>query len=80
MSQASESVNDVWSAIWVSIVSEIWKHRNSIIFNRGVIDVSEVFASMQVKVWSWFVAKSNSVYFPYSSWVLNPLACMRLFH
>ncbi|XP_068466703.1 uncharacterized protein [Phaseolus vulgaris] len=52
MSQASESVNDVWSAIWVGIVSEIWKHRNSIIFNRGVIDVSEVFASMQVKLGS----------------------------
>jgi len=80
MSQTSESVNDVWSAIWVGIVSEIWKHRNSVIFNRGVEDVFEVFASMQVKVWSWIVAKSNSVYFPYSSWVLNPLACMRLLH
>ncbi|XP_068484829.1 uncharacterized protein [Phaseolus vulgaris] len=80
MSQASVSVNEVWSTIWVGIVSEIWKHRNSVIFNRGVADVSEVFALVQVKVWSWIYAKSRSAYFPYSSWVLNPLACMRLIH
>ncbi|XP_068471708.1 uncharacterized protein [Phaseolus vulgaris] len=50
MSQASVSVNEVWGTIWVGIVSEIWKHRNSVIFNRGVADVSEVFVSVQVKL------------------------------
>jgi len=45
LSQASVSVNDVWGAIWVGIVSEIWKHRNSIVFKGGVADVLEVFAS-----------------------------------
>jgi len=49
-----------------------------IIFNSGVADVSEVFASVQVKVWSWILAKSRFSYFPYSSWVLNHLDCMRL--
>jgi len=52
MSHASNSVNDVWRTIWVDIVSEIWKHRISVIFNKGVADVSEVFPSAQVKVWS----------------------------
>ncbi|XP_068477366.1 uncharacterized protein [Phaseolus vulgaris] len=51
MSQASVSVNDVWGSIWVGIVSEIWNIRNSVIFNSGMADVSEVFASMQVKCW-----------------------------
>ncbi|XP_068497922.1 uncharacterized protein [Phaseolus vulgaris] len=50
MSQTSVSVNKVWGTIWVGIVSKIWKHRNSVIFNRGVADVSEVFASVQVKI------------------------------
>ncbi len=50
MSQASVSVNDVWGLIWVGIVSEIWNIRNSVIFKSGVADVSEVFASVQVKV------------------------------
>jgi len=34
-------------------VSEIWKHRNNVIFNRGKADVTEVFAIVQVKIWSW---------------------------
>jgi len=52
MSQTSVSVNDVWGTIWVDIVSEIWNCRNSVIFNSGVADVSEVFTSVQVKIWS----------------------------
>jgi len=48
--QTSDSVNDVWGAIWVSVVSEIWKHRNSVIFDRGVVDALEVFALVQVNV------------------------------
>ena len=63
LSQASVSVNDVWGAIWVGIVSEIWKHRNSVVFNGEVADVLEVFASAQVKMWSWIAAKSREVYF-----------------
>jgi len=41
--QVSDSVNDVWGAIWVGVVSGIWKHRNSGIFDRGVADALEVF-------------------------------------
>jgi len=78
MSQTLDSVNDVWGAIWVSVVSEIWKHMNCVIFNRGVVDASEVFALVQMKVWSWLHAKSRYISFSYSDWVLNPLACMRL--
>jgi len=52
MSMSSDSVNDVWSTIWVGVVTEIWNHRNFIIFNRGVADASEVFALVQVNVWS----------------------------
>ena len=50
MSQVSDSVNGVWSTIWTRIVSEIWNHKNFIIFKRGVTDVSEVFVLVQVKV------------------------------
>jgi len=36
------SVNDVWSAIWVRIVSEIWKHKNNVIFKNDVTDAWNV--------------------------------------
>jgi len=57
LSQASVLINDVCGAIWIGIVSEILKHRNSVVFNEGVADALEVFASAQVKVWSWIAAK-----------------------
>jgi len=78
--QVSDSVNDVWGAIWVGVVSGIWKHRNSVIFDRGVANALEVFQLVQVKVWSWIYAKSRCASFVYSNWVLNPLTCMRLVH
>jgi len=78
LSQASVSVNDVWGAIWVGIVSEIWKHSNLVVFNGGVADVLEVFASAQVNVWSWIAAKSREVYFSYPCCVMDLLACIRL--
>jgi len=78
MSQSSDSVNDVWGTIWVGVVSEIWNHMNFIIFKRGVTYVSEVFAMVQVKVWSWISLKSRSASFSYSNWCLEPLMCMRM--
>jgi len=37
--------------IWIVVVSEIWSLRNKIIFKEGVVDVSEVFALIQLKAW-----------------------------
>ena len=54
----SASVNEVWGVIWIAVVNEIWKHRNRVIFNGGVIDELKVFALMQLKAWSWVTAKS----------------------
>jgi len=31
---ASGLVNEFWGVIWVGVVSEIWKHRNNVIFNK----------------------------------------------
>ena len=78
MSPASETVNSVWNTIWVGVVSEIWNHRNNIIFKRGVADVSEVFSLVQVKVWSWVSLNFRSASFSFSDWCLEPMLCMRL--
>jgi len=28
---------DVWGAVWIAVVSKLWKHRNNVIFNRDVM-------------------------------------------
>ena len=77
LSQASVSVNDVWGAIWVGIVSEIWKHRNLVVFNGGVADALEVFASTQVKVWCGLGLQQSPAKFifpiPVGFWILWPV-------
>jgi len=35
MCNAPGQVIEFWGAIWVGVVSEIWNHRNNVIFNRG---------------------------------------------
>ena len=60
------------------MMSEIWKHKNSIVFNRGVVDVNEVFALVQVNVWFWVSVKIRFASFSFSGWCLKPLECMRL--
>ena len=78
MNICSDSINELWSTIWVRVVGEIWFHINSIIFKRGVTDASEVCTLMQTKVWSWIYVKSCSASVSFSSWCLEPLECMRL--
>ena len=72
LSQTSYLVNDVWRVIWVSVVSEIWKHRNFVIFDMGVVDVLEVFVLVQVNVGSWIYAKSRGAPFTYFNWNFEP--------
>jgi len=78
MSLPSVSVNLVWNTIWVGVVSEIWNHRNHIVFKRGVADTDEVFALVQVKMWSWVSTKAHLASFSFSDWCLEPMECMRL--
>ena len=78
MNTSSDLISEVWNTIWVGVVGEIWNHINSVIFNRGVTDASEVCTLMQAKVWSWISAKSSTTSVSFSSWCLEPLECMRL--
>jgi len=40
----SNRVNSVWKGLWVAIVSEIWNHRNKVVFRGRVVDVKENFS------------------------------------
>jgi len=35
--------------MWVAIVSEIWSHRNKVVFSGGVVDDEESFSLAQLK-------------------------------
>jgi len=37
------SVNRAWKGVWVAIVTEIWNHRNKVVFKGGIVDEEEFF-------------------------------------
>jgi len=78
MSNSPASVNEVWGVIWMTVVNEIWKHSNMVIFNGGVVNVLETFALVQLKAWSWVTSKSQSAHFSFSDWCIDLLVCMRM--
>ena len=63
--------------IWIGIVSQIWNHRNRVVFENGRVDPVEVFTVAQRKTWSWVTVKEKLVVFSYSDWCLEPQCCMR---
>ena len=68
---------DVLEAVWM--VSELWKHKNNVIFNRGVTDVPKIFALVQLNVWSWVTVKSHATIFFFSNWCFDYLVfCKRM--
>ena len=75
---ASPLVNEMRGVIWTVVVSELWNHRNNVIFNGGVVDGLEVVVLVQVKIWSWIMSKSLSGLFSFSEWCLEPLVCMMM--
>jgi len=68
----------VWGVIWTIVVSELWKHKNKVIFKGGIVDALEMFALVQLRAWSWVTTKPHSGYFFFSDWCLDPLLCMRM--
>jgi len=73
---APESVNLGLDNIWIAMVSEIWRHKNKIVFNEGILDFSEIFSLAQLKVWAWLSSKFLSASFFFSDWYLAPLVCL----
>jgi len=55
--------------LWVAIVSEIWNHKNKVVFKGGVggvVDADEIFSLAQLKGWLWAKYKIKRTFFSYS--------------
>jgi len=68
--------NKLWKGVWVSIIRNIWDHRNKIVFRQGKVDVEEIFTMAQLNAWTWIKYKIDKVNFSYSDWILCPIQCL----
>jgi len=71
-----QCVNLAWKEMWVAIVTELWNHRNKVIFNRELVYATEIFTLAQLKGWCWLKNKFKRVAFSYSDWHFAPLKCL----
>jgi len=62
--------------MWVTIVTELWNHKNKVVFNRRIIDAKEIFTLMQLKDLFWMKHKFKENTFSYSDWYFSPIKCM----
>jgi len=44
--------NRVWKTRWMTILREIWEHRNDIIYRDALEDVVDIFVNTQLKAWT----------------------------
>ena len=72
-----QSVNKAWKGVWVAIVSEVWSHRNKVVFKGGVVDADEIFSLALLKSWLWAKYKIKRTSFSYSDWTLSPMLCLQ---
>lgn len=76
MSEIKKSVNQVWG-VWITVVGELWIHRNRKVFRSGRVDHIEIFAMSQVKAWSWVMCKVRGACFSFSDWCLKSMVYMK---
>jgi len=63
--------------MWLTIVGEIWRHRNEVIFKQKKVDTEEISSLAQVNAWTWLKHKIHSVKFSYSDWYFAPIVCLK---
>jgi len=74
--QANLKQNLIWKGVWAAIVRCLWDHRNSVMFQQGVVDEEEVLQKAQIKSWLWLKHKGNNFSYSLTDWVLNPIICL----
>ena len=47
-------------------MTEIWKHRNKVVFRGRVVDEAEFFCLVQLKDWKWVKHRMSRTIFSYS--------------
>jgi len=59
--------------IWLASIWVIWKRRNEVIFNNGVVEIKDLVENIEVLAWYWSMSKLSCLYY---EWCSNPRDCL----
>jgi hypothetical protein len=63
--------------IWCSVIWIVWRHRNRIIFENGIVDGAGLLEEIKVASWKWWIGRGSSSPCLYYEWVSELELCMR---
>lgn len=52
--------NRLWMVVWFAASWSIWLGRNNLIFRDAALEVDRVLKLIQIRSWSWLVARSRN--------------------
>ncbi|CAJ2672610.1 uncharacterized protein LOC123895689 [Trifolium pratense] len=74
------NVKDKWRIrhlVWLATTWNLWKVRNNVIFNGGIMDESALLEEIKLTSWLWFSRRfGRKACIHFSSWCLDPLSCI----
>lgn len=62
--------------IWLASIWVIWKRRNEVIFNNGVVEIEDLVENIKVLAWYWSMSKLKIATCLYYEWCWNPQDCL----
>jgi hypothetical protein len=71
----NKKVRKGFRTIWHSVVWNIWRARNDMIFNEKIGEVDALVDDIKVLAWRWWLGRSNSPACMFYEWILNPKEC-----
>jgi hypothetical protein len=62
--------------IWNAVLWVIWRWRNKLIFENGVMDRTALINDVKLMSWKWWLGRSNATSCMLYEWIAEPLICM----
>ncbi|KAK2406586.1 hypothetical protein QL285_042301 [Trifolium repens] len=68
----SKRVRQGLVTIWCAVLWTVWRHRNRIIFDNGVVDAAAILEDIKIASWKWWLRKGEAHLSLFYEWSKEP--------
>jgi hypothetical protein len=73
----SKRVRQGLVTIWCAVLWTVWRHRNRIIFDNGVVDAAAILEDIKIASWKWWLRKGEAHLSLFYEWSKEPVLCLK---
>jgi hypothetical protein len=74
----SKRVRQSLVTIWCAVMWTVWRHRNQIIFDNGVVDGVAILEEVKLASWKWWIGRGKSPLCLFYEWISEPVLCLNM--